>query len=51
VDFDATDQLWIRFLAYQILEKKMGVLYQLFIHFKKTYDSVGGFTAKYSHRV
>jgi hypothetical protein len=45
VDFDVTDQLLIRFSAFVRYWKKMweynGTVYQLFIDFKKAYDSVG----------
>jgi sorting nexin-29 len=43
VGFDVTDQLLIRFCIRQILEKQWeynGTLYQLFVDFKKAYDSV-----------
>jgi hypothetical protein len=43
VDFDVTDQLLIRFSAFFRFWKKVGVhgtVHQLFIDFKKVYDSV-----------
>jgi sorting nexin-29 len=42
VDFNVTDQLQI-FFIWQILQKKFeytGTVYQLFVDFKKAYDSV-----------
>jgi hypothetical protein len=41
VDFDATDQLQITYSAFVKYLKKMGIaLHQVFIDFKKAYDSV-----------
>jgi sorting nexin-29 len=43
VGFNVTDQLLIRFLFHQILERNGSTMrrYQLFVDFKKAYDSVG----------
>jgi hypothetical protein len=43
VGFDITDQLLIRFFAFVILERKWEyneTVHQLFVDFKKAYDSV-----------